>query len=156
MGRLYQRFGVEFNQGYSGGALSYTINALTPSTTYYFRVRGGNGCMPGDWGNELKVTTARKGTIGGISYYRSFLSRAINTLFPKKVTPLVAANQTPQISNNSCIYIVQPGDSLSKIAKKVLGDAHAYPSIKVGNQSTYPSLKSSNTIRTGWKLQIGC
>lgn len=50
-------YGVEYNQGSSTGVLSYTINLLKPNTTYYFKVRGGNGCMTGDWSGTLGVKT---------------------------------------------------------------------------------------------------
>ncbi|MBI2103899.1 fibronectin type III domain-containing protein [Candidatus Woesebacteria bacterium] len=36
---------------------SYTVNYLSPQTKYYFRVRGGNGCMPGPWSSETSATT---------------------------------------------------------------------------------------------------
>lgn len=48
-------YGVEYSQGHSDGVLSYTINLLSPNTTYYFKVRGGNGCVPGDWSNEMEI-----------------------------------------------------------------------------------------------------
>jgi len=35
---------------------SYTVNQLSGGTTYYFRVRAGNGCMPGDYSNEISAT----------------------------------------------------------------------------------------------------
>ncbi|MCX6725848.1 MAG: fibronectin type III domain-containing protein [Candidatus Shapirobacteria bacterium] len=35
---------------------SYTVNGLSGNTTYYFKVRAGNGCMPGDYSNELSAT----------------------------------------------------------------------------------------------------
>jgi hypothetical protein len=36
---------------------SFTVEALSPSTTYYFRVRAGNGCAVGIWSNEIAATT---------------------------------------------------------------------------------------------------
>ena len=36
---------------------SYTIESLSPNTMYYIRVRGGNGCAPGPWSNEISVRT---------------------------------------------------------------------------------------------------
>jgi len=50
-------YGVEFINN-TKGVLSYKINHLTPNTRYYFKIRGGNGCMPGPWSNVLSVKTA--------------------------------------------------------------------------------------------------
>jgi hypothetical protein len=36
---------------------SYTVRGLSGAVTYYFKVRAGNGCMPGGFSNELSVTT---------------------------------------------------------------------------------------------------
>lgn len=38
------------------GTTSYTVGALTTGTTYYFAVRAGNGCTPGNFSNELAAT----------------------------------------------------------------------------------------------------
>lgn len=37
------------------------ISLLPPNKTFYFKVRGQNGCMPGKWGNVMKVTTSPMG-----------------------------------------------------------------------------------------------
>lgn len=39
------------------GVQDFSINLLKPNTTYYFKVRGQNGCMPGDWSNIMEVKT---------------------------------------------------------------------------------------------------
>lgn len=36
---------------------TYVVGSLYPQTTYYFRIRGGNGCATGNWSNELSATT---------------------------------------------------------------------------------------------------
>lgn len=41
------------------GTRTYTVNHLLPNTTYYFKVRAGNGCAPGPWSNELAVKTKK-------------------------------------------------------------------------------------------------
>ena len=37
--------------------ISYIVTNLSGNTTYYFKVRAGNGCMPGDFSNEVAVKT---------------------------------------------------------------------------------------------------
>jgi hypothetical protein len=53
--------GTFTGQGQSSGVLSYTIKDLKPNTTYYFRIRGQNGCMPGSFSQEMKSKTKQKG-----------------------------------------------------------------------------------------------
>ncbi len=36
---------------------AYTIEFLSPNTTYHFQVRGGNGCATGNWSNILSAKT---------------------------------------------------------------------------------------------------
>lgn len=38
------------------GTTSYTVLGLSGGMTYYFKVRAGNGCAPGDYSNELSAT----------------------------------------------------------------------------------------------------
>lgn len=47
-----EQYGVSFPAGLSTGVGNYTVNDLNPNTTYYFKVRGGNGCAPGGWSNN--------------------------------------------------------------------------------------------------------
>lgn len=57
-----ESYGGAFNLTNATGVISYSIYSLTPNTVYYFKVRGGNGCMPGSWGNtvQAKTTTSVK------------------------------------------------------------------------------------------------
>jgi hypothetical protein len=41
------------------GQMTYLVSSLAPNTTYYFRVRAGNGCAVGNWSNEISAKTKR-------------------------------------------------------------------------------------------------
>jgi nucleoid-associated protein YgaU len=49
------------------------------------------------------------------------------------------------------MYVVQGGDSLSKIAKKFYGNANAWKKIFDANKDV---IKNPDLIQPGWKLQI--
>lgn len=52
------------------GVQSHTIYQLKPNTTYYVKVRGQNGCMPGDWSTILKFKTGYKNSKRITKYYK--------------------------------------------------------------------------------------
>jgi LysM repeat protein len=135
------RFGAQILQGRSSGVLSYTIKDLSPNTTYYVRVRGGNGCKPGEWSNELKIVTAKRGTTGGIRYYKDFVSRIVSYL------PI---NTTPVGVPSVCEYTVKRGDSLWKIARDFLGSGSKFSILMQQNNLI------STLLRIGQVVKIGC
>jgi nucleoid-associated protein YgaU len=49
------------------------------------------------------------------------------------------------------VYVVQKGDSLSKIAKEVYGDAARWKEIFEANKD---QIEDPNLIRPGWELRI--
>ncbi|HEX8923461.1 MAG TPA: fibronectin type III domain-containing protein, partial [Patescibacteria group bacterium] len=72
------------------GVQSRIVFLLKPDTTYYFKVRGQNGCMPGEWSNVLKIKT------DGRIYYKnhpnkifSFI-KILSSKITKPVSPIVA------------------------------------------------------------------
>lgn len=54
---LAEEYGATVSLEHSPGAISFPVNALSPNTRYFFKVRAGNGCMPGAWSNTLKAKT---------------------------------------------------------------------------------------------------
>jgi len=50
-------YGAEFKMSYSSGSIRLPINQLKAHTKYYFQVRAGNGCTPGEWSNRMWATT---------------------------------------------------------------------------------------------------
>lgn len=154
IGENTSQFGTEFNSNHSNGVLSHTINFLSPNTEYSFVVRGGNGCMPGKWGNTLKIKT-RSLANQKISHYKNFLARVFSVI-PKQVGNTGSSAQTTPdsknlINNTSCqTYTVKRGDSFWSIADTLLGNATFYKSLMQVNKS------NSAIIYPGQKLKIGC
>ncbi len=70
------RFGMSFEFGSYDGVIDREINMLDSGTTYYYRVRGGNGCAPGPWSNDLGATTTASGSAATRSYYAPAVSYA--------------------------------------------------------------------------------
>lgn len=109
-------YSAAFSRGFAGGVIYYTVNELNLNTTYYFQVRAGNGCMPGNWGNIVSARTT--GSIKSTAiYYRSlggFVKSLVNTFTPKYTGPaLPATGYNPQgipvqqKANNNTIQPVQ-------------------------------------------------
>ncbi len=74
--------GFEFENN-ENGVVMVDVNALKANTTYYFRVRAGNGCQPGDFSNELAATTGRRSP----TYRWAALGKILNTAVARVVNP---------------------------------------------------------------------
>lgn len=68
------------------GVQSYTASYLSPSTTYYFKVRGQNGCQTGLWSNILPATT--------LSLVGSTITPTTNDSIPPISTPPTGASSS--------------------------------------------------------------
>lgn len=91
-------YSAEFQQSHADGAISYQIHALQPSTTYYFKVRAGNGCMPGDWSGvragETKDNLVRQKTL---------TSSELRNSTPDDQKPSSADSQSDKSSGTSTV-----------------------------------------------------
>ncbi|HSX19447.1 MAG TPA: fibronectin type III domain-containing protein [Candidatus Saccharimonadales bacterium] len=58
------QYGVKYNTDYNKGQLSYTVTGLTQHTSYYFKIRAGNGCATGPWGGWREVLTSKSASSG--------------------------------------------------------------------------------------------
>lgn len=93
-----QQHGFEFENN-ENGVIAVDVAALAANTTYYFKVRAGNGCMPGDWGNELAVSTGQR--------YPSYRWSSL----PRIVTTGVARQLNPGSITNVQVHNEEPSDS---------------------------------------------
>jgi len=147
-----ERFGTLTNQGVSLGVLSYTINDLLPDTTYYFRIRPQNDCMPGDWGNEMEITTTKENSANTIRYYKDLISQILS-VFSEQTTNL-SSSITKHINNGNqtspCEYSVKAGDSLWNIAQLKLGSGFDFQKIEKENNL------SSALLYAGQTLKVNC
>lgn len=65
---LAEGFGVHVGLS-EQGVQQYQINHLLPNTTYYFKVRSQNGCMPGKWSQTLKARTSNTQSLQKVYFY---------------------------------------------------------------------------------------
>lgn len=89
-----------------------------PGGTYYFVIRGNNGCMPGPFSNEWKVS------VGGGS---STVSVA-NVPAPKVAEPKPVVSQTPQVKTTP-VPTVTKGQQATPTKANV-------PAVKTSNKAT--------------------
>ena len=97
------------------GVQDHTIYSLKPNTSYYLKVRGQNGCMPGDWSNVMKITTRSKGITKTTVFYKKtniitkIISKVTSIFTPKKVTKTPTPEPIPtiitQTESNTTIVI---------------------------------------------------
>ncbi len=129
------------------GTRTYLVQNLDPSTTYYFRVRAGNGCATGEWSNQISAKT--------LPFYSTG-----NLITQSSLTPVDEEGDGTGAGGDGSLvcsyYTVRKGDSLSSIAKEKLGKIEDYKKIATLNQDTYPTLKTSSLLEVGWKLKIKC
>ena len=137
-------YGVQDMGINSRGQMTYLVKSLSPNTTYYFKVRGGNGCATGTWSNEISAKTLGLYAINNLNFVSSTL------------TPVTTPAQSEAVPPNSCqIYTVKNGDTLMSIAQNQLGGSTKFQEIIDQNKNTYPAI-ASHTLNVGWKLNLNC
>jgi hypothetical protein len=92
------QFSASTKQGKSSGVLSYSINYLNPNSTYYFRIRGQNGCMPGEWSNEMKILTGFGGSNATVIYYKNGEVKSDVIIAVVSVVPTISMAMKPTVT----------------------------------------------------------
>ena len=97
------QYGVQ-NMGVNlRGQMTYLVSSLAPNTTYYFRVRAGNGCAVGNWSNEISAKTK-----GLISFNRLKITEFELEPQPKESsTPKAPASEETQQQQRYDVYDVR-------------------------------------------------
>jgi nucleoid-associated protein YgaU len=92
------------------------------------------------------------GTVGSQSEVNKIWD-AIKTIpeWQSEIVADIKATGTPAVDITAHTYVVRPGDTLSKIAKDMLGDSGAYMDIFNANRD---QLSDPNLIRPGQVLKI--
>ncbi len=125
-------YGLKSNKGLYGNpniggkdTTSYKVKGLSANQTYFFKVRAGNGCVPGDFSNEvsIKVTKGAKFNASAEGLKAGILGSANNSApkNPVKSNPLSKNNSNQQNANNSAQGNSNKSSSTSGIFHKVLG-----------------------------------
>lgn len=78
------------------GTTGYTVSGLSGGITYYFQVRAGNGCAPGDFSNEISATV-RGGAVEEGTPAEGFAPGV------KGVTTDLTASPTPSATPTSAV-----------------------------------------------------
>ncbi|MDZ7586281.1 MAG: fibronectin type III domain-containing protein [Patescibacteria group bacterium] len=69
------------------GTISYVVSNLSGGTTYYFKLRAGNGCMPGDYSNEVSAAPSG-GLVTGLP--AGFAPGVLGEATPSATSPVTA------------------------------------------------------------------
>lgn len=99
-------YGFEYLQYRVDSALALDIGALAANTDYYFKIRAGHNCAPGEWSRTMHIRTTN-GT-RKVEYYaygattQRFATRISNTIrtgasnLVEEVKQVITGNDTPQ------------------------------------------------------------
>ncbi len=80
-----------------GNTTSYTVNHLSGGTTYYFRVRAGNGCNGGDYSNEIAANPSGGAVTGIASGFAPGVLGVSKKVIKQTVSPAVGpTNAAPE------------------------------------------------------------
>ncbi|MFA9289397.1 MAG: fibronectin type III domain-containing protein [Weeksellaceae bacterium] len=84
--QLALQYGAEFNVSNDNkGVQKMEIGYLKPNTTYFYMIRGGNGCATGEWSNKLAAKTTTNNTKK--LYYRSGSEMTVPAINAEIVQP---------------------------------------------------------------------
>jgi|GEM_PF-3646855 len=125
-----EEHGTEISLGREG-VQSHTLYLLKPNTTYFFKVRAQNGCMPGDWSNIMSSTTPRFSS-SLVSFFKNALAQPVSKFWKKtaKVTTKVVPAVPVSTPKNPGVILEPTALPKAKIAPTNMPDEVILPTSK--------------------------
>lgn len=112
-----EEHGFEFANR-ENGVVAVTVGDLEVNMTYYFKVRAGNDCQPGDWSNVLAATTGQ--------YFPTYRWSSLTTIVSTGVTRIVNPSAIQRFeANNSPAEPVNTDPQQSDIQETTSPDSQA-------------------------------
>ncbi len=127
-------FGDYYAYSGPGWVINRPIGSLMPNTSYSFKIKAVNGCNGSNWSKTVQVKTKSKFA----DLTQKFLS----------FNPLSVKSKPAD-----CLYTVQSGDSLWKIATTYLGSGRKFSQLIAYNPEIFNS-NISSVLRIGWKIKV--
>ena len=133
---------MEFSQSVVGGAIVHILTGLSPTTDYYFKVRGKNGCADGDWSSSRLA----KVTWTNIETRSEYADQEVDLYLEPTVTSSASAQITPVAENAASINISLPENSDNRQVSFFEPTAPILPQIVIPlNKAMHGNIVSENT-----------
>jgi len=120
------------------GVQSHLINYLKPNTIYYFKVRGNNGCMPGEWSNIMKIKTTSSKTSSRKFYRYSPTPTTVFNTLKTNLTNLIRPTKPSSVK----LPTIKPIVPTTK-PSTIIQTPNANPIIKPTQTTTYPTTQTT-------------
>lgn len=140
--------GFSWDTSHTGGAVKVMVDHLDPKKPYTFKVRGSNGCMPGNWSNALTVQMATRG-------WTQFFPSKVSSPMAKTVTSSQRkVTQTKKQDARKATPMTTEAAPAPSAPAPQAPSAPAAPTAPAAPQEPAPQAPSSSGGFLGWVKKI--
>ena len=109
------------------GITSYTVSGLSGGVTYYFKVRAGNGCAPGDFSNEVSASPL------GVATFSNSADNFVQGVLGTKDNQVTESSE--KIKGEAAKVLATSGQAKDKNSSSVNGfwESIAFPLTQIWN-----------------------